>query len=247
MENLPFDFWDQCRPIVNDLRHDPDMYCLIQELYIENYRDYLGKVFDEFWLRFMQKAKPEKKNVSAHHRVVFFLVEYLETMVLKWLSNPFIDLLFVSKLEHDANAKERKQAFVEKLQGILYTSFIADMPLTFSNFLLNTFSFSFKVFDFLNHNFKSHISAGKNLSMKKRLLDCLESLECGFNGDESDSNSECYCVTVCKGFYIFRNTLRELGIFDRLCEDIIRSVIFTSIEKHIYHLCEGMLVWKVSE
>lgn len=126
----------------------------------------------------------------------------------------------------DQSCEAAKDEFVKKLHDIFYTSFTADMPLIFTNFLLNTFAFCFKVFDSNQVN--------KFKIEEKVQIDTSKCIVC-----EYKKESVCYCDNLATSFETFLNILRRLGIFNSLCADIIRSVIYTSIEKHIYDLCKG--------
>lgn len=215
---------------MNELKSTPELLHLVEELYTENYRQCLGHVFDRFWQEFLESIIPDKANVNAHHRHIFSQINKLYLAVQKWYSNPFIDLMFTSTEVADTSPKRE---YIDQLHNILYASFIAEMPLAFSNFLLNTFSFSFDVFDKINQRSKdsnrdSHLKNVTNFTCS----------DCDYNS-EKYSSPLCYCDTIQTGFIRFRNILRNLGIFQRLCGDVIRSVIFTCIEKHIHHLCAG--------
>lgn len=226
---LQVDFWEQCKSAMVDIKADEELFTLMQELYIENFCAYLSTVFEsspsKIWGEF-RNCEMTSKNPNSQHLHLFKLVQTLyELHIGKWLNNPFIDLMFAGD-----NSAQRQ--YMARLQDVLYSAFIAEMPLKFNNFLLNTFTFCFKVFDHINQSYKENTEYENSANESKLCVDC------GWN-NELDPRENCWCISLRAGFIAFRNTLQGLGMFDRLCEDIIRSVIFTSIEKYIYHLCEG--------
>lgn len=224
---------------MTDIKADEELFNLMQELYVENFRTFLCTIFEssprQVWCEF-KSDEMTKKNSNSHHVHIFKLVQSLhELHVGKWLNNPFIDLMFASNDQNEVGLEPEKRQYVAHLQDILYSAFIAEMPLAFNNFLLNTFTFCFKVFDHINQNYKGNMDDEKIPNEDELCADC------GWNSQDAPSES-CWCISLRTGFIAFRNTLKGLGMFDRLCEDIIRSVIFTCIEKYIHCLCEGLFL-----
>lgn len=213
-ENINQETWCKCLEIVSDFGNDCDYFVIFQEYYVDQYTRYLNLVFDNFWSKYEEIFDKKIAN-SCHHRCVFLLADNLNVLVSDWTKNELIDQLFSEKLDNS------KVHFVKNLHDILYTIFSADMPLIFNSFLLETFSFSFKLFDSLINNEKKLLIQEQSLNQEDLSLCC-----------ENDA----------KSFQTFLNILRGLGIFNVLCDDIIRSVVYTSIEKHIYTLCKGNIV-----
>lgn len=230
-------FWEQCKLAMTDIKADEELFNLMQELYVEHFGAFLCTIFEssptQIWCQF-KSDKKIKKNPNSQHVHIFKLVQSLhELHVGKWLNNPFIDLMFASTDQNDVHLQTEKRQYIAHLQDILYSAFIAEMPLAFNNFLLNTFTFCFKVFDHINQTYKGNMDDEKIPNEEELCADC------GWNCKDAP-NESCWCISLRTGFIAFRNTLKGLGMFDRLCEDIIRSVIFTCIEKYIHHLCEGL-------
>lgn len=237
--HIQVSFWETCKLAMTDIKADEELFTLVQELYVEHFRAFLGTIFEsprQIWCEF-RSDKMAKNSPNSQHIHIFKLVQSLhELHVGKWLNNPFIDLMFASNEQSDAHLQTEKRQYIARLQDILYSAFIAEMPNAFNNFLLNTFTFCFKVFDHINQNYKENMDDEKILNEEELCADC------GWNCNDFPSGC-CWCISLRTGFIAFRNTLKGLGMFDRLCEDIIRSVIFTCIEKYIDRLCKGLFLF----
>lgn len=230
MENLPLDFSEKCIESLKDVDYNEEFIQFLEDLYLNHFRKYLNDIFRNFWPQFCFDVEDDKKNSNGHHRHVFSIIEKLNSKFCKWFENSFLDVLYSPDRNMNMSIviSHRHALFIEKLKQILYSTMIAEMPLTFNNFVLNTFSFSFKVFEFLNSKNRKDVNDSIEVSC----------LGCEYPNDSNEN--DCYCISMRIGFIHFRNSLRNLGLFDRLCMDIIRSVVFTSIEKYIFDLCEDL-------
>ncbi|KAH9529840.1 Anaphase-promoting complex subunit 2 [Dermatophagoides farinae] len=216
--DLKSDLWLRCQQIIANLKKDSEAFEILQEYYIYNYRCYLTYMLKEYWSDFLQNSSKYKEIVPSQHRLIFHKFNQLNDFISNWLYQPLLDLLF------DSNGEQTR-----KLNEILYTGLIADMPLLFSSFLFNTFAFSFAVLDYSVANKKKETIGHEQSKCKI----------CRFKrSDNNDNEKACYCESMSKGFIPFLNVLRKLGIFHQLCDDIIKSVLFKMIERQIWNLCK---------
>lgn len=223
MQAVPLDVWKQCQNIIAECQKN-GLQTFLLKYYVDNYKDYLKNFFKTFWLAFLEEAKSVGVEPATHHVLIFKTIHILEERVQNWLANPLLNRLFTTKTE--------KKNFTNSLHKILYTSFSANVPLKFSYYLFNTFEFCFQIINDLYNKSLANSSLTIMLNSNIHLDSCTD-----FNSD----GALCYCQSMQTGFFKFRNSLLKLGIFDQLCQDTIRRVIYNSIEKFIHKLSSGNL------
>lgn len=213
----------KCIKIIKELREDSEMDKLVKDFFREQWCNFLNKFLSDYWETFLETIKNQLDLTRAHQKYIFRFAKTIDGLISKWSYNIFTNNLF----DDSADGAVAMKKFVEGLEKDLYTALIADMPVEFSYCLLNTFIFSFEVFN--NLYVTRHEQTFGQLLLERHEL-CKSS--------QADLDS-CFCQIMKKGFFDFRNSLRRAGLFDLLCADVIKSVLYTCIEKYIVKLCEG--------
>lgn len=206
--------WKQCQSLIRSIQNDLETFSVFVGYYVECYRRYLVKALKVFWKDFNDQITDQESIPS--HIYIFEKIYQLHQLIIHWIENPLIETII---------DPSESTSFIKKLHSILYTIFIAEMPLIFSSLLFDLFTFSFEVFN-------THPETSMT-EKKSKFASCSI---CKFQ--KNNIENSCHCETLSEGFDPFLKNLKKLGVFHFLCDDIIKTVLYNSIETYISGLCK---------
>ena len=195
---------------------DNSFFQILIEWYYDLYFTHINEeLVPQFWAAF------KSKTLSSEWKVVFSTTNRLYLSTNKWLNNEVLKFLFESN-----NTSEQFIEFQTKMKSVLRSILLAEIPICFNQFLLNTYSLAFSINQFQKNKNSFANDSIEMIEIDRKCKGCLQT-------------NQCLCLSIIEDFSRFNQQLSELSLIEVLSGDAITSVMHSCIEKHIYQSCKG--------
>ena len=210
-QNSQMDYNSTARTSVKILKEN-SFLDYMYEWYYEMFKNEMSfKIVEKFWSDLSGSASNSK------YKVLFDAFTQLHHCILKWINNPIFKLMF-----------EDETLFIKyqnKMKNFLRAVVNASSPLTFYQFVLETYSTAFKIYQMQIKKSSSNQNDESFQSQKS---------------NENDYEIPDYEIDeINSSFITFNTQLKQLNLHDVLAGDAVTSVVHSFIEKHIKDKCQG--------
>jgi hypothetical protein len=193
---------------------------ILREYFYEIYRNFVNEeLVPQFWSSFGSK---QSNDSICFHSLLFNAFNQVYLSSIQWINNEIIELSF-----DGINGFEEFRKFQNKMKDLLRSILLAEIPISFNQYLLRTYSLAFSVNQF---NKKKNNSSHDSIDMTEMNDKC----------KGCQQTNQCFCRSIGSDFLRFNRQLSELGLIEVLSGDVITSVMHSCIEKHIYQSCKGI-------